>query len=72
MYCVGYVRNVVPTPDETYSYPTPYAHVPVFAPTAPTEPVAAGDWVPLSRGHDELNARHWWPLTEWLLSRDSA
>lgn len=66
--CVGYVRNVVPTPDETYTYPTPYVHVPVFAPTSATEPVAPGEWVPLSRGRDELTARHWWPVAERFLS----
>jgi hypothetical protein len=66
--CVGYVRNVVPAPDETYTYPTPHVHVPVFVPTSPTEPVAPGEWVSLSKGRDELTARHWWPVAEWFLS----
>jgi len=69
--CVGYVRNVVPTPDETYQYPTPYAHVPVFTATSTHEPIAPGHWVPLSRGRVELSTRHWWPVAEWfLLSRN--
>jgi hypothetical protein len=67
-YCVGYVRNVVPTPDETYQYPTPYAHVPVFAAGSAIEPIVPGEWVPLSKAHGELSARHWWPLAEWVLS----
>jgi len=67
-YCVGYVRNVVPTPDETYNYPTPYAHVPVFTTTPAIEPIAPGEWVSLSRGRNELSTRHWWPIAEWFLS----
>lgn len=69
--CVGYVRNVVPTPDESYQYPAPYAHVPVFAVTSTAQPVVPGEWVSLSRGRDVLSTRHWWPVAEWLLSSRS-
>ncbi|SNY42314.1 hypothetical protein [Paractinoplanes atraurantiacus] len=40
--CIGYVRNIVPEPDESYRLPAPLAHVPVFTPRDPTLDPARG------------------------------
>lgn len=45
--CVGYVRNVVPTPTDDYSHPTPWAHVPVFVAVGAAQPVVDGEWITL-------------------------
>lgn len=67
--CIGYVRNVVPNPDDTYAHPTPWAHVPVFeAVGARHLPIAAGEWVTMDRGRNELPSRHWWPIVEHHLT----
>ncbi|GAB3867097.1 hypothetical protein GCM10028801_40350 [Nocardioides maradonensis] len=62
--CIGYIRNVVPTPDADYPHATPWAHVPVFAPLERVEPVVEGEWVSLRSGRAGLGARHWWPIVE--------
>lgn len=66
--CIGYVRNVVPNPDDDYRYPTPYAHVPVVVPATPAEPVLAGSWTSLAQGRESLTVRHWWPIVERALT----
>ena len=66
--CVGYVRNVVPRPDDSYPHPTPRAHVPVFVGLDAGKPVADGEWVSLGRGRAELRSRHWWPIVEHHLT----
>ncbi|WP_239073185.1 NUDIX hydrolase [Sediminihabitans luteus] len=53
---LGYVRNVVTTPDAGYPWPAPLAHFTVWAVRG--VPAVAGTWVPV---HD-LRERHWWPL----------
>ena len=67
--CVGFVRNIVPTPDETYTFPTPVAHVAVFTPTdssfIPTS--AAGTWIGATEAPVLLAKRHWWPIACELL-----
>lgn len=67
--CVGFIRNVVPTPDTTYTYPVPWAHVPVFLITDPAQPVVEGTWVGADRARSELADRHWWPIVEDYLTR---
>lgn len=62
--CVGYVRNVVPTPTDDYPHPTPWAHVPVFVTVDAAKPVVDGEWITLNRGRAELTSRHWWPIAE--------
>jgi hypothetical protein len=67
--CVGFVRNVVPTPDETYRLPAPTAHVPVFAPTDPSlvPSAGAGTWIGGTAAPSLLSGRHWWPIACELL-----
>jgi hypothetical protein len=61
--CVGFVRNLVPTPDETYRLPVPLAHVPVFTPRESLVPSSdAGTWIGAADGHSLLAERHWWPI----------
>ncbi|GAA3685435.1 hypothetical protein GCM10022237_49870 [Nocardioides ginsengisoli] len=62
--CVGYIRNVVPTPDPSYPHPSPWAHVPVFVPAKAVEPTRDGVWRTLDAARAELSARHWWPIVE--------
>ncbi|WP_145229195.1 NUDIX hydrolase [Rudaeicoccus suwonensis] len=62
--CVGFVRNVVPTPDASYPHPVPHAHVPVFAPQSDVTPTAGGMWVDGVSARSDLAARHWWPIVE--------
>lgn len=62
--CIGYIRNVVPAPDAVYPHPVPWAHVPVFAPSQPVEPVCDGTWVGLEASRPDLAVRHWWPVVE--------
>lgn len=57
---VGYVRNVVPAPDDDYPWPVPVAHFTVWE--AVGEPVRDGRWVDVSVGSSVLGTRHWWPL----------
>lgn len=65
--CTGYVRNVVPHPDDTYPHPVPHAHLPVIVVDAQVEPVVAGTWVTLDAARQSLDARHWWPIVEQSL-----
>lgn len=65
--CVGYVRNVVPSPDASYPHPTPYAHVPVFLAPEGTVPVVEGTWVTVDAARMDLTGRHWWPIVEHTL-----
>ena len=62
--CVGFVRNVVPTPDKTYHLPTPVAHVPVFTPDNQSLAPAgdAGAWIGAAHAPSLLAERHWWPI----------
>ncbi|GAB2570469.1 hypothetical protein Aab01nite_06000 [Paractinoplanes abujensis] len=62
--CVGYVRNIVPEPDETYRLPVPDANVLVFTPrTEPPEPDGTlGAWVGRDEAPALLGQRHWWPI----------
>lgn len=62
--CVGYVRNVVPEPDDKYPHPTPWAHVPVFTAMTAADPIVDGQWITLNRGKGELQSRHWWPIVQ--------
>lgn len=60
--CVGYVRNIVPEPDEAYSLPAPVANIPVFTPRDPgVEPLPdRGSWVSRDEARRLLRERHWW------------
>ncbi|WP_054012796.1 hypothetical protein [Arthrobacter sp. ERGS1:01] len=70
--CIGFIRNVVPTLDPNYAYPSPWAHVPVFLVTDTAEPIVAGDWVGADRAHAELADRHWWPIVgNYLTAQDA-
>jgi hypothetical protein len=61
--CVGFVRNLVPAPDETYRLPAPVAHVPVFTPRESLAPPNdAGTWIGASDARSLLATRHWWPI----------
>lgn len=66
--CVGFIRNVVPTPDTSYTYPSPWAHVPVFLITEAAQPMLDGEWFGSVRGRAELSERHWWPIVEHCLA----
>lgn len=70
--CVGYVRNVVPEPDDAYPHPAPWAHVPVFLAEDGMIPVVDGDWITVEGGRDVLRARHWWPIVESHLTTTAA
>ena len=65
--CVGYIRNVVPRADPSYSHPTPWAHVPVFVSAMPAAPTCDGTWVTLESARSDLSVRHWWPIVEHYL-----
>ncbi|MBM2615935.1 hypothetical protein JIG36_10240 [Actinoplanes sp. LDG1-06] len=62
--CIGYVRNIVPEPDESYTLPVPVVNILVFTPRDPTlEPVAGdGTWVT-----EAPDGRHWWPVVREAL-----
>ncbi|WP_218713408.1 hypothetical protein [Arthrobacter sp. BF1] len=66
--CVGFIRNVVPSPDENYKYPSPWAHIPVHLVLSSAEPAVAGEWFDLNRGHAELSQQHWWRIVEHFLT----
>jgi hypothetical protein len=68
--CIGFVRNLVPIPDETYHLPAPLAHVPVFVPRDPSllPPEDAGTWISASDAPSLLAERHWWPIACEALS----
>ncbi|MEV4352359.1 hypothetical protein AB0J83_48515 [Actinoplanes sp. NPDC049596] len=67
--CIGFVRNVVPKPDETYRLPAPLAHVPVFTPRdAALRPAeGTGTWIEASEAPASLSERHWWPIVREAL-----
>jgi hypothetical protein len=65
--CVGWIRNVVPEPDEDYALPTPYACVPVYAPTVAVAPTRSGTWVAGVEDAPEVGERHWWPVVREYL-----
>ncbi|GAA3684854.1 hypothetical protein FB459_2284 [Yimella lutea] len=67
--CVGFVRNVVPTADETYPHPVPHANVPVFRVTNSATPVVEGTWYTVEAARDALHQRHWWPIVEHALEK---
>ena len=59
---LGYVRNAVPAPDDTYKWPVPQACFAVWTDTLPEGTrVMAGTWIGDDR-FGELTQRHWWPL----------
>ncbi|MBL7257662.1 hypothetical protein [Paractinoplanes lichenicola] len=62
--CVGYVRNIVPEPDDAYRLPVPVANVLVFTPRAETPPPdeTLGTWVGRAEAPGLLGERHWWPI----------
>lgn len=70
--CVGYIRNVVHHPDASYPHPTPWAHVPVFAPEETVAPTREGIWVTLDSARPDLAVRHWWPIVEHRLPSSSS
>lgn len=59
---LGYVRNVVPTPDVTYPWPAPAACFALFTVSADGEVPTTGTWCPAESRERELGGRHWWPL----------
>lgn len=65
---MGFIRNVVPLPDDSYQHPTPHAHVPVFAVTADVPPTVQGRWYGLDQAQSDLAVRHWWPIVAWALN----
>ncbi|WP_146238885.1 hypothetical protein [Arthrobacter livingstonensis] len=56
--CVGFIRNVAPSPDAGFGYPSPWAHVPVYLVTGEAQPVVDGDWFSAERGLAGLSERH--------------
>lgn len=69
--CIGFIRNVVPTPGDGYTYPSPHAHVPVFLISETASPIISGAWFGLEQGQLELSDRHWWPIVEYWLANKS-
>jgi len=65
--CVGYVRNVVPFPDDSYSLFTPNAHVPVYRAQTPAAPIVHGERLTIKEGRNGLTARHWWRIVDHSL-----
>lgn len=59
-HLLGYVRNVVRTPDAGYPWPVPFACFAVF--TVPVAEVLVGTWCPPESQQEQLGERHWWPL----------
>lgn len=57
---LGFVRNVVDVPDESYAWPVPLAHFSVW--TADGKPVVDGSWVDAATSTSPLAERHWFPL----------
>ncbi|GAB2473299.1 NUDIX domain-containing protein [Xylanimonas ulmi] len=57
---VGFIRNIVDTPDADYPWPTPNAHFSVWA--AHGEPRIQGQWLSISDQESPLRDRHWWPI----------
>lgn len=70
--CVGFIRNVVPVPDTSYAYPSPWAHVPVFLITDAASAIVEGGWFSTSQGRAELSERHWWHIVEHFLTTEAA
>ena len=73
---IGYVRNVVRQPDETYPWPTPFACFAVHALSSDDlGALVDGEWVALADNASQLGHRHWWPLVALhlgLISVDAA
>jgi hypothetical protein len=65
---LGYVRNVVPTPDDGYPWPRPLAHFAVWHCELEGEHQIAGEWLGSEAAALALAERHWWPLAAELLS----
>lgn len=59
---LGYVRNVVRTPDPAYPWPVPTSCFALFT-VAPTDALT-GTWCPPERQVGELGDRHWWALLD--------
>lgn len=59
---LGYVRNVVRNPDDTYHWPTPHACFAVFAVPLGAASPSVGTWCAPARQEQELGGRHWWAL----------
>lgn len=70
--CIGFIRNVVHTPNSSYTYPVPWAHVPVFLVANTAHPIVDGEWFGADRARIELSDRHWWPIVEHYLARNDA
>lgn len=65
--CIGYIRNVVPIPDQSYVYPVPWAHVPVLLLAHIAAPQIDGEWHTLATGRPAMSRQHWWPIVEHFL-----
>jgi mutator protein MutT len=57
---LGFVRNIVDTPDAQYPWPTPLAYFSVWE--ACGDPVIDGQWVSITDDRSPLRERHWWPI----------
>jgi hypothetical protein len=73
---IGYVRNVVRQPDDTYPWPTPFACFAVHALSSDgRRPLLSGEWIALEDNASQLSDRHWWPVVALhlgLISVDAA
>lgn len=65
---LGYVRNVVPSPETGYPWPVPHAHFVVWHCVLPPADRVEGTWLDLGDAEGELGKRHWWPLVDALLA----
>jgi hypothetical protein len=60
---IGYVRNTVRSPNDTYPWPTPHACFAVYlARSARAEAADTGIWLDPDAAARDLAERHWWPL----------
>ncbi len=60
---IGYVRNVVRDPDESYPWPTPFACFAIHAlRTDRGGPHVVGEWIAPRDNASQLSRRHWWPV----------
>lgn len=66
--CIGFIRNVVPAPDQSYDFPLPWAHVPVLLVTSQVAPHLDGEWHNAVSGRVTMSHQHWWPIVEHFLT----
>lgn len=65
-HLLGYVRNEVLDPPDSYPWPSPRAHFCVWHCEAPAGAEPRGTWLDRATAPLLLSARHWWPLVGHL------